>query len=227
MARKNLTKRKSKEEREPIPKRKIFIAVFLITFAFFGSYLIYFILQISLNTSTPMVVVVSESMEPNINKGDILFVQGKDPEDIKGGDVIVYDAYGLWYGAPEDPIVHRVIDIYKEDGKFYFVTKGDANDLKDEEPVPQGRVLGVVVGRIPYVGWVKIVLTDLGLLIPVILILSVPLIVSILWDLFKNEEEEDKEKRKEKNLVKLSYDEQDKVVQEFDSDEQEEDDFDF
>jgi len=72
MERKNLTKKTRKERREPIPKKKVAISIFLIGFAFLGSYLIYFILQIALNTSTPMVVVVSGSMEPNINKGDLL-----------------------------------------------------------------------------------------------------------------------------------------------------------
>jgi signal peptidase len=187
-------RKKPKEKREPIPKKKIFIAVFLIGFAFFGSYLIYFILQIALNTQTPMVVVVSGSMEPNINKGDLLFLKGENPEKIEVGDVIVYDAQGLWEGAPEDPIVHRVIDIDEEDGDLLFITKGDANEYKDEEPVPEDHVLGVVVGRIPYVGWIKIILTDYGLIFPVIIILSVPLVISIIWDLFKPEVEQDKEK---------------------------------
>ncbi|TFG07464.1 MAG: signal peptidase I [Promethearchaeota archaeon] len=227
MIRKNLKKKISREDKEPIPKKKIAIAIFLITFAFFGSYLIYFILQIAFNTPTPLVVVVSESMEPTYNKGDILFVQGKDPEDIKVGDVIVYDAEGLWEGAPEDPIVHRVIDKYEEDGKIYFETRGDANNLKDEEPVPQNRVLGVVVGHIPYLGWVKIILTDLGLLIPVIIILSVPLVVSILWDLFKEEAEEEREKSIKQESTKPIQLPRKKFIPKIEQEEQEEDDFDF
>ena len=195
-------RKKPKEKREPIPKKKIFIAAFLIGFAFFGSYLIYFILQIALNTQTPMVVVVSGSMEPNIHKGDLLFLKGENPEKIEIGDVIVYDARDLWEGAPEDPIVHRVIHIDEKDGELFFITKGDANENKDEEPVPEDHVLGVVVGRIPYIGWIKIILTDYGLIIPVIIILSVPLVVSILWDLFKTEVEENKTKEdKTENII--------------------------
>ena len=196
-------KNKSNEQKEPISKRKIIISILIIFFAFFGSFLIYFILSIALNTETPMVVVVSGSMEPNINKGDLLFIQGRDPEDIKestggenDGDVIVFDAHGLWAGAPDEPIVHRVVDKYEEDGKWYFETKGDANDYKDDEPIPENRVKGVVVGRVPYVGWIKIVLADYGLFIPVLIILSVPLIVSIIWDIVKGEKEKtEKEKQ--------------------------------
>lgn len=229
MERKNLMKKTQKENRDPIPKKKVAISIFLIGFAFFGSYLIYFILQIALNTSTPMVVVVSDSMAPNINKGDLLFLQGVDPEDIEVGDVIVYDAHGLWVGAPEDPIVHRVIDIIEEDDKLYFITKGDANDNKDKEPVPGNRVLGKVVGRIPYVGWVKIILTDYGLLFPVIIILSVPLVVSILWDLIKgeSEEEEKKELRVEELEVKEMLEEPIKRIDKVKTEDRKDDDFDF
>lgn len=206
MIRKNLKKKSEQENREPIDRKKVAISIFLIGFAFFGSYLIYFILQIALNTSTPMVVVVSGSMEPNINKGDLLFVQGVKPEKLEVGDVIVYDAHGLWVGAPEDPIVHRIIRITEEDGKLYFITKGDANNQKDKEPVPENRVLGKVVGRIPYVGWIKIVLTEYGLLFPVIIILSVPLVVSIIWDLLKGEQ-----KQEEKGSKSGSYNDKSEI----------------
>ncbi|MFX1501394.1 MAG: signal peptidase I, partial [Promethearchaeota archaeon] len=120
-------------------KRKIIIAVVLIFFAFSGSFLIYFIMQITLNTSNPMVVVVSGSMEPNLLKGDLLFLKGKDPATIKSGtiegkegDIIVFDARNLpgWIKPPNDPIVHRVIDKYNDSGLF-FRTKGDANPSPD------------------------------------------------------------------------------------------------
>ena len=229
MERKNLKKKTDQEEKTPLPKKKIALSIFLIAFAFLGSYLIYFILQIALNTSTPMVVVVSGSMEPNIHKGDLLFIQGVDPEDIEIGDVIVYDAHGLWWGAPEDPIVHRVVDIEEDDDKLYFITKGDANELKDKEPVPENRVLGKVVGRIPYVGWVKIILTDYGLIFPVIIILSVPLVVSILWDLIKGETEEEEKKvskvieQKDEDTIEVPR----KQIRQVEEEDQGQDDFDF
>ncbi len=230
MVRYQITKKTKKEKRrDPIPKKKVAISIFLIGFAFFGSYLIYFILQIALNTSTPMVVVVSDSMSPNINKGDLLFLQGVNPEDIKVGDVIVYDAYGLWPGAPEDPIVHRVIDIEEDDGKLYFETKGDNNYKKDKEPVPENRVIGKVVGRIPYIGWVKIILTDYGLLFPVIIILSVPLVVSILWDFIKGESEEEEKKlsKVEELKDKEEFEQPTKRIDRIKVEDHEDDDFDF
>jgi len=183
-------------------KRKIFTAVILIGLAFSGAFLIYYIMQITLNTKTPMVVVISGSMEPTLYKGDLLFLKGKDPSTIKNGtiegkegDIIVFDARGLpgWINVPNDPIVHRVID-KKYDNGWFFLTKGDANLAPDNAWVPESRILGIVSGKIPYIGWVKILLTDSGLLLPILIIVSVLLIISLIWDIVKKEEEKNGEK---------------------------------
>ncbi|MFW9987365.1 MAG: signal peptidase I [Candidatus Odinarchaeota archaeon] len=196
---------KVSKKKEAGSKRKIIIAIVLIIFAFSGSFLIYFIMQITLNTNSPMVVVVSGSMEPNLLKGDLLILKGKDPVTIKvgtiegkEGDIIVFDARNLpgFTSYPNDPIVHRVIDKYNDSGLF-FRTKGDANTFPDPGWVPESRILGVVCGRIPYLGWVKILLTDSGLLTPLLVIVSALLIISIIWDFVKKEDNDVKGKNKE------------------------------
>ena len=205
MKRKNI-KVPIKHEKEASLKRKIIITIILLGVAFSGAFLVYFIMQIALNTKTPMVVVVSGSMEPKLHKGDLLFLRGKDAENIKNGtiegkegDIIVFDARGLWVNAPSDPIVHRVIDKWYVNGDgWYFKTKGDANSLVDEGEVPEDNILGVVVGRIPYIGWVKIVLTDSGLLIPLLVIVSVLLVISLIWDITKKEDDEEEIKSEKK-----------------------------
>ncbi|NVM43321.1 MAG: signal peptidase I [Candidatus Lokiarchaeota archaeon] len=202
-------KNASEKVKKPIPHKKIIIAVVLIITAFFGSYLVYFILQVSFNTESPIVVVISGSMEPNIHKGDLLFVAGMDADDIKNGtavdkdgDVIVFDARGLWPGAPQEPIVHRVIDKYQIGDTWYFRTKGDANSLPDAVDIPESRVIGVVIGGIPYIGWVKIFLTESGLLIPLLVVISVLLIISIVSDVIKEQHEEEvKDNKKDKKDI--------------------------
>ena len=211
MKRKNI-KAPVKHEKEASLKRKIIVTVILLGLAFSGAFLIYYIMQIALNTDSPMVVVVSGSMEPKLHRGDLLFLKGKDAENIKNGtiegkegDIIVFDARGLWITAPSDPIVHRVVDKRYNNG-WEFLTKGDANSSPDAEWVPENRILGVVVGRIPYIGWVKIALTDSGLLIPLLVIVSLLLVFSIVWDLFNKEKETDSENKKkiynEENIEK-------------------------
>ena len=192
-------KNATEKEKKPVPKKKIIIAVVMISIAFLGSFLVYFILQISFNTETPIVVVVSGSMEPQIHEGDLLFVMGIEPENIKSGtiedktgDIIVFNAQ--WPTPPLDPIVHRVINKYQVGDKWYFETKGDANVLPDQEDVSEDDIIGVVVGGIPYIGWVKIFLTESGLLIPLLVIISVLLIISILKDIYQDDDQDKKHK---------------------------------
>jgi len=54
-------------------------------------------------SDSPVVVVLSGSMEPLYYRGDILFLYNRE-EHITTGDVIVYQN-----GEQEIPIVHRVI----------------------------------------------------------------------------------------------------------------------
>ncbi|MFX1452168.1 MAG: signal peptidase I [Promethearchaeota archaeon] len=206
---KKVAKKRRLKKEQSSSKRKVIIAVILIVVAFSGSFLFYYILQITLNTQTPMVVVVSGSMEPTLLKGDLLFLQGKDPSQIKmgtiadkQGDIIVFDARGLpgWINPPNDPIVHRVVDKWYDGGWFYR-TKGDANPIIDDAPVPESRILGVVVGRIPYIGWVKIMLTDSGLLIPLLVVVSALLIISIIWDILKKDDNQKNKKNGGKELI--------------------------
>ncbi|MFW9952681.1 MAG: signal peptidase I [Candidatus Thorarchaeota archaeon] len=188
----------TENKRKKYLNKKVIFAIVTISVAFLGSFLVYFILQVSLNTQTPVVVVISGSMEPTIHEGDLLFVKGVNPEDIrngtiedKDGDIIVFNAH--WFGAPVDPIVHRVVGKYLVGDVWYFITKGDANSSPDVAPVPEYDVIGVVVGGIPYIGWVKIFLTNSGLLIPLLVIISALLIISIIRDVIKGEEKDEKE----------------------------------
>lgn len=195
----------SKKEKKAISKKKVIIAVSMIFIAFFGSFLLYFILQVSLNTQTPVVVVVSGSMKPALNEGDLLFVRGVNPASIrngtieeKDGDIIVFDAHGVWSFPPADPIVHRVVNKHYAGSYWEFQTKGDANPSVDEGWVPDYKIYGIVCGGIPYIGWVKIILADSGLLIPLLVIISAILIISIIWDVVK--EEKKKNEPKPENL---------------------------
>jgi len=223
MEKKNLIQpinRKKLKKKEPSVKRKIIIGVILLIFAFSGSFLIYYILQVALHTSNPMVVVVSRSMEPTLLRGDLLFLEWKDSSQIKSGsiigkegDIIVFDARNLpgWINPPNDPIVHRVVDKWY-DGAWFFQTKGDANPTIDSAPVPENRILGVVVGRIPYIGWVKILLTDSGLLIPLLVIVSALLIISIIWDIARKDDNKKGKNKEKENLILKDMDENNNQV---------------
>ena len=86
------------------------------------------------------------------NKGDIMFLKGVQPEDIKIGAVLVYES-----SRYKNPIIHRVVKKTK-DGAYSFTTKGDNNNAADSNPVTDDQIqrTGKAVFRIPYFGWIKI-----------------------------------------------------------------------
>ncbi len=103
-----------------------------------------------LGTPDPVVTVISESMYPYYNVGDVLVVVGVPYGEIRRGDVVVYRLPGR-----SVPIVHRVIAKTPRG----VVTKGDNNPLPDPwSPVPPKYISGKVVLRIPYVGYPKALL---------------------------------------------------------------------
>ena len=78
---------------------------------------------------TPM-IVLTDSMEPLINEGDIIIAKTCDPADIKEGDVISF----FDPASPTDAILtHRVISVYEEEGVRYANTAGDNNASSDYE----------------------------------------------------------------------------------------------
>lgn len=108
-------------------------------------------LMIMTMSESPIVVVLSGSMEPLYYRGDILFLYNRE-EKICTGDVVVYQN-----GEQEIPIVHRVIAIQEREGKEYFIlTKGDNNNGDDRglyNPVKlwieKKDILGKVKGYLP------------------------------------------------------------------------------
>ncbi len=92
------------------------------------------------------VAIASGSMVPSIHKGDVVIVEKVDNvEDIKEGQVIAYESNKI-------TIVHRVIDKIKVDDEWYFYTKGDANEDKDDIVVKKDMINGTVSLKIPWIG---------------------------------------------------------------------------
>ncbi len=108
----------------------------------------------ALGTDLPIVAVQSDSMVPTFYKGDLLVLQGAQAPDLKVNDIIVFSV-----DERSTPIVHRIIKI-NEDGTFQ--TKGDANSGQHqfETRIPLDRIHGKVALILPYLGWVKIGLSE-------------------------------------------------------------------
>ena len=90
--------------------------------------------------------VLSGSMEPVLRIGSVAIVGSKD--DYQVGDVITFR---LQSGS-KSTVTHRIQKIVDENGEVKYVTKGDANEDPDLQPVEKSRVLGEVVWTVPVVG---------------------------------------------------------------------------
>jgi signal peptidase I len=124
--------------------------------------------------------------------GDIIFVQGVNPKDLNtnypNSDIIVFH-------DPDDPsvlIVHRIIGVERIDGTLYFQTKGDGNgnpwpqkpttgydpwDSNNPPGVPANMVVGKVVMRIPWLGWVTLFMKNDPWGLPVVITIIMVLVI--------------------------------------------------
>ena len=109
-------------------------------------------LALALSTDLPIVAVESNSMVPTFRQGDILVRQGQPYYAV--GDIIVFS-----HGTGETPVVHRIVQL-NPDGTYQ--TKGDANasQLPFERSIRPENVHGKVTLIIPYLGWIKIGMTE-------------------------------------------------------------------
>lgn len=101
------------------------------------------------------VAIATGSMTPNILVGDVVIVdQHKDYKNLEKGEVIAYK-----YG--NIVVVHRLCDIVVIGEDYYFYTKGDANENKDNYIIYPDMVMGDVKVKIPYIGLPTVWLNNL------------------------------------------------------------------
>lgn len=122
-------------------------------------------------------VVLSGSMEPTIQTGDLIAVTDCDPTALHEGDVVCYLSSGK-------AITHRIASVTTgEDGQLRYVTQGDANNAADRLPVTVDQVQGVWSGmRLPGVGnAILFMQTPAGM----VLFIVCPLALFFAWDVWR------------------------------------------
>ena len=119
----------------------------------------------SLGGVFPM-IVLTDSMYPEIAAGDLIICNTVEAEDVKVNDVIsFYDPMGNGTSV----VTHRVLEIVSEDGQLSFRTKGDNNNAEDQMLVPQEKLVGIYRSRIPGLGNVAMFMqTTPGLILCVV-----------------------------------------------------------
>ena len=92
------------------------------------------------------VVVVTGSMQPVINEGDLVLIADCNIEQIKVGDIIQYQ-------MRDYTIIHRVVRVKNKGNKINLITKGDNNNNEDKYPVTTNNLIGCYKFKIPYLGY--------------------------------------------------------------------------
>lgn len=89
-------------------------------------------------------IIMSGSMEPTINVGDAVITKELD-RNLQEEDIIAFQKSG-------SITVHRIVEIYTENEKTLYRTKGDNNNTIDAEKIELSEIKGKVVYTIPKVG---------------------------------------------------------------------------
>jgi signal peptidase I len=134
---------------------------------------------------------ITHPFDRTLSIGDIIIVEGINPKDLNtnypNSDIIIFH-------SPTDGtlIVHRIIATETVNGTKYFQTKGDGNgnpwpqtpqngqdpwDSNNPPGVPQNLVVGKVIMRIPWFGWITLFMRNNSLGLPVIIGLILLLVV--------------------------------------------------
>lgn len=129
-------------------------------------------------------IVLTDSMYPEIQSGDLIFCRTVEGEDVKEGDII---AYFDPEGNGTSVVTHRVVGIIEENGAYSFRTKGDANNAEDSLAVPEEDLVGRYFRRIPGAGNVAMFFqTTTGLIVCV----ALPTLLLIIYDVMRRRQYE-------------------------------------
>ncbi len=91
-------------------------------------------------------VIATDSMTGELNKGDVAIVERLEDEQPEIGQVIVFNISGR-------NVVHRLVDIKRINGQIRYYTKGDANEEMDAGFIVREQLVGTVDWKVPFIGY--------------------------------------------------------------------------
>lgn len=142
-------------------------------------FLVVFLVQGRLMDGPPRVfghqlyVVLGGSMSPAFDAGSMVAVRPVEPATLGVGDIISFRTR-----ADGMLTTHRIVEV-NTGGGLSFVTKGDANDSTDPNPVPAGNVVGKVALAVPYAGYV---VNFAGTLYGLLFLVVIPGVIIIVFE---------------------------------------------
>lgn len=107
---------------------------------------------LSVRGTLPFMPIFGSSMEPTLQSGGLLMIEPVEPQDVKVGDIIVYNVPSMirdYYNYPPT-VSHRVIDI-RTQPSLGFRTAGD-NTGEDPFTIRPQDIRGTVGSQVPFLG---------------------------------------------------------------------------
>ena len=125
-------------------------------------------------------IVLTDSMYPTIQSGDLIICHTAEPDEIETGDVIAFFDPA---GSGSTIVSHRVIEVTEQNGQVAWRTKGDNNNAEDLLLVTGDKLVAVYEGtRLPGVGNVALFMqTTPGLIVCVVL----PILLLVGYDMIR------------------------------------------
>jgi len=121
-------------------------------------------------------IVLTDSMYPEIESGDLIICHTKDVDEVVTNDIIAFFDPA---GNGSTIVTHRVIDVVEENGEIYFKTKGDFNNTEDKLLVEEEDLVGVYQTKISGAGKIALFMqSTTGLIVCVV----IPIILLIGYD---------------------------------------------
>jgi len=109
-------------------------------------------------------VIISGSMEPELNIGDIIIARKTRQEEIEKGDIVSFR-------EGSSVVTHRVVNIVEENGERLYQTKGDNNNVEDKNLVKYSQIEGIYFGKIEKIGNIALILKNKIVIITILFIL--------------------------------------------------------
>ncbi len=94
-------------------------------------------------------IVLSDSMKPKFQAGDMVVTKSIDPKELKEGDIITF----YLSDAMQKTVTHQIHEKVIIDSKEAFITKGINVDQPDENPIYANHVIGKYTFSIPKAGY--------------------------------------------------------------------------
>jgi signal peptidase len=137
-------------------------------------------------------VIVSGSMQPELDIGDIVVVKKVDQDKLSEGDIISFR-------QGQNIITHRISEIVVENGKKVYRTKGDNNNTEDSGTISYDLIEGKVVKKVDSLGKISLFLQNKIVIIFILILFYVYLSYS---GAIKKRKNRRKEKRIEYEIKK-------------------------